>query len=71
MNTYQIKTETADKLRAAAPKFGLVPSEKREIVAPGIEASHLNPFAAVEFEKRRKKAKVSPDVLISRILKSA
>ncbi|UUV43252.1 hypothetical protein RCCWILLIS_80 [Rhodobacter phage RcCWillis] len=69
MKTYQIKSETADKLRAAAPAFGMVPSGKREIIAPGIEALHLNPFAAVEFEALRKAAKVSPDVLILRILK--
>lgn len=71
MKTYTIKAETADKLRAAAPALGLKPSDNREIVGPGMEALHLNPFAAVEFDLARKAAKVSADVMIGRILKNA
>ena len=64
-----IKTETADKLRAAAPALGMKPSPQRKIVGLGMEALHLAPFAAVEFDLRRKAAKVSADVMIGRILK--
>lgn len=46
-------------------------SDRREMVAPGIEALHLNPVAAVEFEALKKAAKVSADVLIGRVLKNA
>ncbi|QXN72308.1 hypothetical protein RCSALEM_80 [Rhodobacter phage RcSalem] len=69
MKTYTIKAETADKLRAAAPALGMKPSPQREIVGPGMEALHLAPFAAVEFDLLRKAAKVSVDVMIGRILK--
>ena len=69
MKAYTIKTETADKLRAAAPALGLVPSDTREIVGPGMELMHLNPFVAVEFDALRKAAKVSTDVMISRIIR--
>ena len=69
MKTYTIKAETADKLRAAAPALGLKPSPRRELVGLGMEALHLAPFAAVEFDLLRKAAKVSADVMIGRILK--
>ncbi|UUV43451.1 hypothetical protein RCEXPLORER_82 [Rhodobacter phage RcExplorer] len=69
VKTYTIKAETADKLRAAAPALGMKPSHQREIVGPGMEALHLAPFAAVEFDLLRKAAKVSADVMIGRILK--
>lgn len=69
MKTYTIKAETADKLRAAAPALGLKPSHHREIVGLGMEALHLAPFAAVQFDLLRKAAKVSADVMIGRILK--
>ena len=68
MKTYQIKAETADKIRAAAPALGLVASDRREIVAPGIEALHLDPFAAAALEAMRKRAKVSADVMICRVV---
>lgn len=70
MKAYTIKTETADKLRAVAPALGLVPSDNREIVGPGMELMHLNPFVAVEFDALRKAAKVSADVMIGRIVKN-
>lgn len=69
VKTYTIKAETADKLRAAAPALGMKPSPQREIVGPGMEALHLAPFAAVEFDLLLKAAKVSADVMIGRILK--
>ena len=69
MKTYTIEAETAEKLRAAAPALGMKPSPQREIVGPGMEALHLAPFAAVEFDLLRKAAKVSADVMIGRILK--
>ena len=70
MKSYTIKTETADKLRAVAPILGMVASDRREIVGPGVEMLHLNPFVAVEFDALRKAAKVSADVMIGRIVKS-
>lgn len=69
MKTYTIKTETADKLREIAPALGLVASDAREIVGPGMELMHLNPFVAVEFDALRKAAKVSADVMIGRIVR--
>lgn len=69
MKTYIISTETADKIRAAAPALGPTPSADREIVGPGMEAMHLAPFAAVKFDAMRKAAKVSADVMIGRIIK--
>jgi hypothetical protein len=66
--TIQITTETGDKLRAAAPRFGLVASDRREIVAPGIEALRLDPFAAAKLEAMRKRAKVSAEVMIRRLI---
>jgi hypothetical protein len=69
VQTFNIKSETADMIRAAAPKLGMMASENREIVAPGVEALHLDAFAAVQFDARRKAAKVSADVMITRILK--
>ena len=68
MKTYHIKSETAELIRAAAPALGLVASDRREIVAPGIEALHLEPFAAANLEAMRKRAKVSLDVMICRIV---
>lgn len=70
MKSYIVKSETAEKLRNFAPALGLAPSDEREIVGPGIEAIHLPDRVAVEFDAMRKAAKVSADVLISRILKS-
>ena len=69
MKSYTIKTETADKLRALAPTMGMVASDRREIVGPGVEMLHLNHFVAVEFDALRKAAKVSADVMIGRIIK--
>ncbi len=68
MPTYQIKTETADLLRAAAPRLGLTPAPSREMVGPGLEALHLPDLTAAAFDMKRKAAKVSADVLIKRIL---
>jgi hypothetical protein len=68
MKTYHIKTETADRIRAAAPALGLVASDRREIVAPGIEALHLEPFAAAKLETMRKAAKVSAETMICRVI---
>lgn len=50
MKIYTIKSETADLIRQAAPALGLVANGAREIVGPGLEAVHLDPFAAVKFE---------------------
>lgn len=71
MQTYTIKSETADKLRAAAPVLGLKASPERDLIGPGVEQLHLNDFAALKFDKMRKTAKVSADVMIGRILKTA
>ncbi len=67
MKTLHITTQTADKLRRAAPALGLTLSDRREIVAPGIEALHLTDAEAMALETRRKAAKVSAEVMISRI----
>lgn len=69
METYHIKTETADAIRAAAPKFNLVASTHNEIVAPGIEALHLKPFQAVKFNAFRKAKKLGVDAAILRLIK--
>lgn len=66
---YQIKSETADMLRDAAPRFGLVASQRREIIAPGIEALHLKPFDATAFDLFRKEKKISADAAIRRLVK--
>lgn len=66
---YQVKSETADMLREAAPRFGLVASQHREIVAPGIEAIHLDPFSAAAFDLFRKDKKISTDAAIRRLIK--
>lgn len=68
MQTYHVKAETADKIRAAAAKLGLVASDRREIVAPGIEALHLDPFAAAKLEAMRKRAKVGAETMMSRVV---
>lgn len=65
--TLHIKAETADKLRAAAPALGFAASTAREIVGPGIEALHLDPFTAAAFELERKRARVGVDAMVSRI----
>lgn len=65
--TLHIKTESADKLRAAAPALGLTASPAREIVGPGIEAVHLDPFTAAAFEMERKRARIGVDAMVSRI----
>lgn len=69
MQTYTIKTETADKLRSIAPAFGLNPSPERDLIGPGLERLHLPEFAALKFDAMRKAAKVSADVMIGRIVK--
>ena len=68
MKSYQIKSETADRIRAAAESLGLVASDRREIVAPGVEVLHLEPFAAAKLETLRKAAKVSAEVMMNRIV---
>lgn len=71
MQSYTIKTETADKLRAAAPLYGLKASPERDVIGPGLERLHLPEFAALKFDEMRKRAKVSADVLIGRLVKVA
>jgi len=67
MPTYQIKAETADALRQAAPFLGLTPSPQRNVVAPGVEALHLPDAVAEKFEAYRKRSKVGADVAMTRI----
>lgn len=69
METINIKTETADAIRAAAPKFNLVASNRHEIVAPGIEQLHLNAFQAMKFNQFRKAKKLGVDAAIRRLIK--
>ena len=69
MPSIQIKSETADLLRAAAPKLGLRPSDERETVAPGIEVVHLNEFEHLSLDTFRRAKKVSIDTAIQRIVK--
>lgn len=69
MKTIQVKSETADLIREAAPKFGMTPTSQREIVAPGIEAIHLNEFEHLALDKFRRAKKVSLETAIQRIMK--
>jgi hypothetical protein len=71
MPSYTIKSETADKIRAYAPALGLQASQERDVIGPGLERLHLSEFAALKFDEMRKRAKVSPDVLIGRLIKVA
>lgn len=69
VKTYIIKSETGDKLRAAAPMLGLKPAPRR-VALDGTETLELPEFVALKFDSMRKAAKVSADVLIGRVLKN-
>lgn len=67
--TFNIKTETADSLRAIAPALGLIANTSRNMIAPGVEVMELDPFTAMRFETDRKRAKIGVDAMIMRIVK--
>jgi hypothetical protein len=66
-----IKEETAERLRRAAPRFGLVASDATEYAGPGLVSVTLSQTVAHEFEIQKFRAKVSADALVNRILKRA
>lgn len=68
MKTIQVSTFTADCIRAAAPALGLVASDRRDNVAPGIEAIHLPDFAFLKLDGMRKAAKISMEKAILRVI---
>lgn len=70
MKVYNIKTDTADSLRAIAPALGLTATTDRVVVAPGVEQMELDPFVALAFERQRKAAKLGVDAMIMRIVRN-
>jgi hypothetical protein len=65
-----VKTETADLIRAAAPRFGMVAAPP-VYIGPGLEALEVPETLGDYLTAKRRAAKVSLDVLLSRILKGA
>jgi hypothetical protein len=70
MQTFHVSIAAAEALRQAAPKYGLVASERRVRAAPGIEVMELTTEDADAFRRVMLEEGIGPSKAIKKILEN-